>query len=181
MKKWYHVVRDARLIYLHRDDFAYLYGSNGERPKNRAEAEKLVNGLWSAYPEHFETWVIGQGYTKEDLIRHVTGRICFDCSAFVCAVTQSEGSIYDLTVKNDMSSYGLHNVATNKTTVADGLWGNLLWKQGHVAIDVGNGLAIDFGAEFADCREYRLIDPGSTKFTDSGRLPWVDYKNGINY
>ena len=181
MKKWYHVVRDARLIYLNRDRFAYLYGANGERPSTYGAAKALVDALWSAYPDHFEQWVIGQGKTRNQLIYHIIGKICYDCSSFVCAVTQSEADIYDLKVKTDYSSTSLHKLATDKTTPAAGLWGNVLWKQGHVAIDVGNGLAIDFGAEFADCREYRLSDPESTKFTDSGSLPWVDYTNGINY
>ena len=181
MKTWYHVVRDARLIYLNRDRFAYLYGANGECPKTYGEAKKLVDGLWSAYPSHFDQYVTKKGYTRNQLIYHVIGRICYDCSAFVCAVTQSEGDIYDLRVVTDYSSSTLHNLGKNRTTVANGLWGNMLWKQGHVAIDVGNGLAIDFGAEFADVREYRLSDPGSTVFTDSSSLPWVDYTDGINY
>lgn len=181
MKKWYHVVRDARLIYLNRDRFAYLYGANGECPKTRAAAKKLVDGLWATYPTHFEAYVTQKGKTRDQLIDHIVGKICYDCSSFVCAVTQSEGDIYALKIKTDYNSTTLHSLATDRTTPAKGLWGGMLWKQGHVAIDVGNGLAIDFGAEFADVREYRMSDPASTQFVDSGRLPWVDYRDGINF
>ena len=42
-KTWAHSVRDARLIYINRDRFAYLWGANGEKPRNREEAEKLLS------------------------------------------------------------------------------------------------------------------------------------------
>ena len=87
-KKWYHVVRDARLIFLHRDEFAYLYGSNGEKPETYEEAKKLVDLMWKIYPSHFEKNVIGTGHTREELIQHIIGKRCYDCSSFVCSVTQ---------------------------------------------------------------------------------------------
>ena len=180
MKTWAHCVRDARLIYLHRDRFAYLFGANGECPQTYAEARALVESLWAAYPEHFQKYVIEAGRTKNQLIYHVIGKICYDCSSFICAVTQSEGDIYHLRVQRDLNSTMLRQSFTKATTLAAGLWGQILWKQGHVGLDVGNGLAIDFAAEFVDCREYRFVDPDSpTKFTDSGKVGWVDYTGSI--
>ena len=181
MKTWAHCVRDARLIYINRDRFAYLFGANGECPKTFAEAQALVNELWSMYPDHFQKYVIDKGHTKTELIWHIVGKICLDCSAFICYVTQCEASdIYHLKVVTDMNSATLHNSCTIHTSLQAGLWGSLLWKNGHVALDVGNGLAIDFAAEFVDCREYRFIDPDtSTWFADSSPMPWVDYKGSI--
>lgn len=180
MKTWAHAVRDARLIYLNRDKFAYLYGANGEKPNTLAEAKRLVDSLWAAYPSHFQQYVINTGHTRNQLIYHIIGKICYDCSSFVCAVTQSEGSIYSLKVLKDYNSTMLKNSFTKTTSLADGVWGSVLWKQGHVGLDVGNGLCIDFAAEFVDCREYRFIDANSpTKFTASGQVPWVDYTGSI--
>lgn len=180
MKTWAHCVRDARLIYLHRDRFAYLYGANGECPQTYAEAKALVDSLWNVYPDHFQKYVINAGKTKNQLIYHIIGKICYDCSSFICAVTQSEGDIYHLKVVSDKNSTMLHSSCTIHTSLQAGLWGSLLWKNGHVGLDVGNGLAIDFAAEFVDCREYRFIDPNTpTWFADSSPMPWVDYTGSI--
>lgn len=181
-KKWQHCVRDARLVYLNRDGFAYLFGANGQKPRDYAEAEALVNVMWKYYPTHFESAVIRLGHTKEELIRHIIGKKCFDCSAFVCAVTQYEGDISTMQVINDYSSSMLKNVFTKETTLPEGNWGSVLWRNGHVAFDVGNGLCIDFANEFVDVREYRFnIEEPLCKFTLSGELPWVDYTNAINF
>lgn len=180
MKKWNHVMRDARLTYLHRDEFAYLYGANGEKPMSYAEAKYLVDELWGMYPTHFEEYVINRGYTKKQLIYHIIGKKCFDCSAFVCAVTQYEGDFRDMVVLKDYSSFSLRQQMNNETTPLDGTWGNVLWKSGHVGIDVANGFVVDFGAEFADCRMYRIQDEEAPKFEVSGQLPWVDYTGASN-
>ena len=181
MKKWQHVVRDARLVYINRDKFAYLYGANGERPTDYAEAMELINKMWKYYPTHFEDAVIKRGHTKEELARHITGKKCFDCSAFICAVSQYEGDIMTMQVLRDYSSYGLHDAMSKKTSLQLGNWGSVLWRPGHVALDAGNGLAIDFANEFVDVREYRFVDPDPIcTFEISGELPWIDYKNAIN-
>ena len=180
-KKWYHVVRDARLIFLNRDKFAYLYGANGEKPETYEEAAKLVNAMWGAYPSHFKSSVTSKGHTKEELIQHIVGKRCYDCSSFVCAVTQCEGNYDELVVKTDYNTAMLRDKFSKVTTTAEGNWGAIVWKSGHVGVDVGNGLVVDFGNEFYDCREYRMSDPDSTKFTLSGELPWVDYAKAINF
>ena len=175
-KTWAHCVRDARLIYINRDRFAYLWGANGEKPRNREEAEKLVNRCWSMNPSHYEEYVINRGHTKDELIDHIIGKSCFDCSSFVCAVTQCEGDIFNFRVVKDYNSTMLRAAFVYPTTLTDGPWGSCLWSNGHVAMDSGNGLAIDFAAEFVDVREYRFVDPDPLyQFKDSGQLPWVDY------
>lgn len=180
-KKWQHCVRDARLVYLNKEKFAYLFGANGQKPKDYAEAKELVDIMWKYYPTHFENSVIKTGHTKEELINHIIGKKCFDCSAFVCAVTQYEGDIMTMQVLNDYSSSMLKNVFTKETTLMDGNWGAVLWKNGHVALDVGNGLCMDFANEFVDVREYRFtVEKPICNFAVSGELPWVDYTNAIN-
>ena len=142
---------------------------------------ELINRMWKYYPTHFEESVIKKGHTKEELAYHIIGKKCFDCSAFVCAVTQYQGDILTLQVLADYNSYGLHDIMIKNSSIAAGNWGSVLWRPGHVALDAGNGLAIDFANEFTDVREYRFVDPDPVcKFELSGELPWLDYKNSIN-
>lgn len=178
MKPWYEVVKQARYIYINRDKFAYLYGANGEVPKTREEAERLINTLWTLYPTHFAKSVSAKGYTKEQLIAHIIGKRCYDCSAFICAVTQDENhSFYNLVVQKDYNSAGLKNMFSKTTSLAEGVAGSILWKNGHVALDTGLGIAIDFANEFVDVRAYHLTEMG---FLLSGQLPWVDYTGSLN-
>ena len=139
MKKWAHVVRDARLMYIHRDWFAYLWGANGEYIANIEQARDIVNRCFKMNPEHFTIFVLAKGYTLEDLAHHIVGKRVFDCSSSVCALTQSEGDIMDLEVVADMNSYMLKNNFVTETGLVEGCWGSILWKEGHVGIDVGNG------------------------------------------
>lgn len=169
-KAWSRVCKDALLVYAHRDRYAYLYGANGERPANVTEATQLVNRLWNAYPSHFQQTVINAGHTKKELIYHIVGRQCFDCSSFVCAVTQSDYP--NLRVTRDYNSTGLISQCAVQTTVTKGYAGSVLWKSGHVAIDCGYGVCVDFGNEWLDCRQYASPEGN---FTKSGQLPWVDY------
>lgn len=178
MKPWYEVVKQARYIYINRDKFAYLYGANGERPNTREEAEMLVSTLWNMYPTHFNKSVIGAGHTKEELINHIIGKKCFDCSAFICAVTEDEEHNFtDIVVQRDYNSTSLRNLFNKTTPLSQGVAGSVLWKNGHVALDTGNGIAIDFANEFIDVRAYHLTD---MNFTVSGQLPWVDYTGSLN-
>jgi hypothetical protein len=180
-KKWNAVMRDARWIYQNRERFAYLWGSNGECPRTYAEAKALVERCWAMNPAHFQESVINRGHTKDELARHITGKICYDCSSFVCAVTQSEGDIYHLKVVKDYNSSMLNAVMINVTTPALGTWSNVLWVEGHVAIDVASGMAIDFANEFIDCRQYIIVGENPVcRFTRSGQLPWVDYEGALN-
>lgn len=170
MKAWSRVCKDALLIYANRDKFAYLYGANGEKPNNVTEATRLVNRLWNLYPAHFQSAVIDAGHTKKELIYHIIGRQCFDCSAFICAVTQSDYP--NLAVTHDYNSTGLINQCKVVTTPVKGVAGSVLHRQGHVSLDCGYGICVDFGLEFLDCRMYAS---NTANFTKAGQLPWVDY------
>ena len=174
MKKYSMACRNALQVYADRNSFAYLYGANGEKPANYTESKALVDRLWGMYPMHFQPAVVGTGHTREELIRHIVGKQCFDCSSFLCAITQSQYP--DLRVTRDYNSSGLINQCKVVTTPAAGTAGSVLWKIGHVAVDVQFGMCVDFGNEFLDCRLYRIPEG---RFSKSGQLPWVDY-SGAN-
>lgn len=165
-KLWSHVIRDALRMYANKDKYAYLYGANGEMG-----SRDLVERLWAAYPEHYKQTVTNQGKTKEDLIRHVTGRYCYDCSAFICAVTQTSTYPHH-TVTADYASGGLRGKMNPFRSTKESTAGSCLWKNGHVALDIGHGMCIDFANEFIDMR---LYDISTGNFAGGGELPWVDY------
>lgn len=181
MKPWYHVMRDARLVEDNKEMFAYLWGSNGEHIGNYVHAKDMVEKCYNMNPQHFEDYVIKAGHTMEELAYHIVGKQVFDCSSFACAVTQSKNKWNDLVVIADFNSYGLKDNFVKETSPGDGVWASILWKKGHVGVDVANGFAIDFACEFVDVRQYRHVDYNSvTKFIVAGQLPWVDYTGALN-
>lgn len=168
MKRWNICCQNALKIYANRDKYAYLYGANGE-----VGSDDLVDRLWNLYAGHFATSVIAKGYTKQQLKDHVRGKICLDCSSFICLDTQNDTTdITKLGVTTDYNSDGLRTLFAVTRTPKEGTAGSVLWKRGHVALDVGYGMCVDFGNEFLDCRLYPLADGN---FTESGELSYIDY------
>lgn len=182
MKKWQHFVRDLRLMLMHPQDFGYLYNSNGEILDTYDKAYLACKTNWELYPAHFEKYVTQQGYKFEDLVEYVKGKKVFDCSSLVLAFSQCEGDIYDFYVKQDMSSGTIRQKMYDVTSIADGLWGQVLWREGHVGIDIGNGIICDDACEFVGIRQYLWYSQEgyNTGFVDSGKLPWIDYTGSIN-
>lgn len=169
LSDWDFVRTNAVRLYSNRDGFAYLYGGNGEYIRTKDEAKAIVEKMWAAYPSHFQAAVIKTGHTKDELIEHIVGKRVMDCSALVCYVSQ--GTDWGkLSVKYDLNSSGLISVCHDITTPKLGVCGGLLWKQGHVGIDVGGGVFVEAANEFVDIRLRNI-----TGFTKSGRLPWVNY------
>lgn len=171
LSDWDFVRTNAIRLYANRDGFAYLYGGNGEYIKTKDEAAAIVARMWSAYPSHFQAAVIKTGHSRDELIEHITGKRVMDCSALVCYVSQ--GTAWGkLAVKYDLNSSGLITVSHDITTPARGVCGGVLWKSGHVGIDVSGGCFVEAANEFIDIRLRPISGAG---FTKSGRLPWVDY------
>lgn len=168
---WDYVRTNAVRMMANRDAFAYLYGGNGEYLATAGAAENMVRKMWAAYPSHFKSAVTNTGHTIEELIAHVTGKRVADCSGGVCWLTQGQAWT-DLAVRYDLSSSGLISVCTDVTTPAKGVCGSLLYKSGHVALDVGGGAFVELANEFLDVRLRPIAGAG---FTKSGRLPWVSY------
>lgn len=171
MKRWNICCQNALVIYANRHRYAYLYGANGE-----IGSDALVDRLWNTYyGAHFKEVVEGRGYTKQQLKDHVRGKICLDCSSFLCMITQNDTTdITKLGVTRDYNSDGLRGLFQKGTvrTPREGTAGSMLWKKGHVAIDVGYGVCVEFASEFTDCRMRQIA---GSDFVESGELNYVDY------
>ena len=147
-----------------RAPYAYLYGGDG-----RVADAKYVRSLVKQYGKaHFNALFKRTGKTVDDLIQHVEGKNVFDCSQAV---------VYWTDAPQDMNSTALINSCALIVPPANGLAGSVLWKPGHVALDVSCGMCVDFGEEFIDMRMYQLR---KGLFEKSGQLPWVDYRGTLD-
>ena len=172
MKTWSQVVRQAltmagaQMIAGEHDNnmpYCYIYGGNGELLD-----EKRIKQLVKTYKLHFNQLFKSTGTTVEDLIRHCSGKYGFDCSGFLCFVTGAP---------HDMNSGSLINSCSLIVPPASGVAGSVLWKDGHVALDIGTGKCMEFVNEYQDVE---INDISKRGFTRSGQLPWVDYRGASN-
>lgn len=176
LSDWDYARTNAIRVYGDREHWRYVYGGNGELLATRGAAENFVRKMWSAYPTHFKKTVTETGHTIDQLIDHVVGCRVADCSGGVCVLTQGIDPNKPV-VHFDMTSGGLISVCHDITTPRYGVCGGMLWKTGHCGLDVGGGFEVSFENEFIDVQ---LLKISSTKFTKSGRLPWVDYGKMMN-
>lgn len=148
------VVRKALVMFSEKDKYRYMYGSDGE-----IMTDERVDQLWNRYPEHYNKI----GCTRDALKAHVRGKRCYDCSSFINYVTEADKDYYSATLWSHCSK---------KTTPRDGVAGSLLYKPGHVALDIGYGLCLEFVNEFKDFQLNYITGRG---FSGSGELDWVSY------
>ncbi len=155
----YMILRNAFKLYVNRDKYAYFYGA-----KYELLTDKLMNELINIYwKEHFSR------YSKEELegIRNYSrGKIGMDCSAFITQISRLQG--------NSQMQY---NATVNKTRVEDGKAGTLLYKTGHVGIDIGYGYCMHIPIEKHTLEIAKIQAIG---FTNSGEIPDYDYSEANN-
>ncbi len=131
---------------------AYLFGGDG-----RVITEAYIRQLAAVYPSHYKD------IDLEALVRHAKGAHALDCSQLIVGLSDAP---------SDMSSGTLIARCEYKTTPEKGVEGSLLWKPGHVGLDLGKGYCLEMVGEFRDLQINKISGRG---FTRSGRLPWVDY------
>lgn len=171
LSDWDYVRTNAVKVFGDRAHWRYVYGGNGELLATRDQAAEFVRKKWNSYPAHFKKTVTDAGHTIDELIDHVVGCRVADCSGFVCLVTQGI-DMGNPRTPYDMTSGALYSVCHDITTPRLGVCGGMLWKTGHVGVDVGGGYEVSLENEFVDVCLLKISD---TKFVKSGRLPWVDY------
>lgn len=172
MKTWSEVVRDALVMasaQLHAAEagellpYCYIYGGNGD-----VLTEKKIKSLVKTYKSHFDKLFKDTGKTVQDLIDHCKDKRGLDCSEFLWRVT---GGPYD------MNSTTLFNQCKLTVEPKAGVTASILWKPGHVGLDLGSGMVMEFVGEFRDIQINRIKD---RDFIRSGQLPWVDYRGASN-
>lgn len=147
-------------LYNERENIAYWFGAKGQ-----VLTYDLMRRLVAEEPEHFRRY---SPQELERLMAWSSGKWGFDCSGLIGYCFGLEG----------WSSWGLWDYCDNKGPVKQALAGSILWKPGHVGLDVG------FGEVGQICREgetIRLDDNGTQGFEAGGRIRGVDYANMYNF
>lgn len=153
MISWITVVKNGLNMLVHSGEYAYFYGAKGEK-LDRETMERL----YTTYQNRYAGWSTNE---KERLFAYCEGKIGYDCSGFVGTLT------------GDMSYSGAQiGHCLIKTTPQDGVAGSVLYKNGHVGIDIGYGYFLHMPAEF------RTIEIGKISEYDwekSGEHGYIDY------
>lgn len=152
-------IKKAWDVYFNKEKYAYLMGAKGVVIKNRKQFDEIVS--WS--PEHFKR------YSEQELYEiycYCLGKTCFDCSGF----------IYYLTGDYNYSAVQWSHCTPN-ASLAEGVAGSLLYKPGHIGIDIGYGNFMHFPIE------KHTIEIGKIKdysWKNSGLHKNIDYTGSIN-
>lgn len=156
----YIIIKNALSWYDRRDDCAYWYGA-----KRQVLTDDLMDYYVSAYPDHFKRYSADD---LERLKRWSRGKIGFDCSGFVSACVGVNG----------WSSASLWARTVNRSDVREAKAGCLLYRPGHIGIDIGYGYSLDIPIEGQTIRLTRNTIPG---FTYGGEWYDADYEMMNNY
>lgn len=156
----YDIVKNALNWYMERDNVAYFMGAKGEVLTD-ARMDELIR--W--YPDHFAQYDADKIKKIKQFSR---GKIGFDCSGLVSKCVGLSG----------LSSWTLWDKTTNRTTVKNCKAGSLLWRPGHIGIDIGYGYCIDIPIEG---QTIRIIKNTSSSFTNGGEFIGADYSMMSNY
>lgn len=152
-------IKKAWDVYLNRDKYAYLYGAKGDVIKGRNDFNTVVNRT----PAYFETY---PSEKMEEIYQYCLGKTCFDCSGFITYLTG------DYTY----SALQWAHCTANKS-LADGVAGSLLYKPGHIGIDLGYGLFMHFPTELRTAEIGKIKD---YNWMYSGKHYKIDYKGSTN-
>lgn len=165
-KPAHEIAKRALWFYVHRDQYAYLYGTDGQEG-----SDALVDKMVRKHPSHFSRFTHEQLQELKDYVR---GKTCFDCSGF----------IHTLFGAPDLNSFGIisecERIYKIPEEVTQSPEGSVLWKPGHIAVDVGHGFFVDIAAEFNTFRFLNIREYGT--FTKAGEWEkYCDYTDAYNY
>jgi len=162
MKTWDQVVKDALYYLVHKEEYAYFYGAKGQL-LTEAEMERL----WNAEPEYFKKY---DEPMKKKIFKYSKNKIGFDCSGFIGRVTGCNtwsGSIWARCSKKSDNLFS-------------GPAASILWKPGHVSLDIGYGYFVHFPSELHSC-EIGRISENLDFFQATGQLvTYIDYNGATN-
>lgn len=147
-------------FYLARDSIAYWLGAKGE-----ILTYERMDELCRWNPEYFKR------YDKDTLAKLKAwsyGKIGFDCSGLVCACFGISG----------LSSWTLREHMSRVTSVPECKAGSILWKKGHVALDLGYGIC---GQAYAEGHSIELGQNTCFGFELGGEYDGADYSMMPNW
>lgn len=156
----YEIVQRAYDWYFQRDNIAYWMGAKGE-VLTRSRMEDLVR--WN--PEYFAKYTPAQ---LEKLMQWSEGKTGFDCSGLVSKCVGVQG----------WSSWTLWEHCKEKVGVKECKGGSLLWRPGHIGIDLSFGAVLHIGVEG---ETIRIDDNGSKGFQFGGQWENADYSMMYSY
>lgn len=162
MKTWSEVVKQALQMHVNKDKYAYFYGAKGCKL-----TLETMQALWESSPSYFKRYTEKQ---KEEIFRYSLGKIGYDCSGFIGKITGC-----------NTYSGAIWSRCDYKTTPALCVGGSILWKPGHVGLDIGiGGFFIHMAVEGSSV-EMGRISNGQVKWESAGRLTgYIDYTGAIN-
>lgn len=162
MKNWDQVIKDALYYLVHKDEYAYFYGAKGIRLTD-ANMDYLI----AAEPNYWKRYSSGQIKAIKDWSR---GKIGYDCSGYIGQVTGCRtwsGSIWERCTNKSKNLYS-------------GPAASILWKPGHVALDMGYGYFLHFPSELHSC-EIGRISENPDFFQGTGLLSgFINYEGATN-
>ena len=159
MKGSYEILRKALALYVDRDNYCYFYGA-----KNIVLTDAVMLRLIREEPDYWKRYTDGQIKRIMDFSR---GKIGLDCSAFV-----------GLCVGKMEWSGALIEDCVKYTSPKNGKAGCVLYKPGHVQLDLGYGYTIGIQKEMETIRIDKIDSIG---FTKSGEFKGYDYTEAVNY
>lgn len=162
MRPAYEAVQRFYDFYFARDGIAYWMGAKGEL-LTRDRMLELIS--WN--PEYFYN-----KYTPErleELMRWSEGKIGFDCSGLMCACFQTP---------YQMSSWTLREHMSKVSPVKECKGGSILWKPGHVEIDLSFGAT---GGIRSEGKTIEINDNGVGGFELGGEYEDADYSMMYSY
>ena len=154
------ILRRAFKMFVERDRYAYFYGCKGEKLTEK-RMEELILQYWNEYYSRFSVQAL------EEIKRFSKNRIGYDCSGFITAITGIPGY-----------SASLYANTVNKTSVTDSKAGALLYKPGHVGIDIGYGYTMHIGSSGATIEIAKIQTVG---FTKAGEFKGYDYSEANSH
>lgn len=155
----YMLLRAAFKLYVNRYRYIYFYGAKGE-----LMTDPVMNQLIETYPEFYGKYSPEE---IEEIKKNARGKIGVDCSGFITLISGIYGS-----------SAMLWEKCTDKTTPRDGKAGYMLYKKGHVGIDIGYGYEMEIGR--VNCT-FEINKISDRDFVSSGALPNYDYGKAVNF
>ncbi len=161
MEGSYMILRRAFALYVKRDQYCYFYGAKGQ-----VMTDAAMDALIECEPAYFSQYTKTQLKKIKDYSR---GKIGYDCSGFVGACVG----------KMEWSG-ALWGDCKNKTSVKDGKAGCILYRKGHVGLDIGYGYAMDCPKEGRTFEIFKN-EPSDRNFTGAGEFYLYDYSEANNH